>query len=161
MTGDSRLAKHLKTTTERHRRDVVATWRASGLSQAEFCRQEGIQEWQLSEWKRREARAVGKHSRPAQRKEKLSRTVGIEFAAAGEEMDSSMAEQIPIPTIGPFVPLVPRQPSKSRRRVRGKEKRDPVAAELRFSGLVVRVFFGADQETLRTILQTLQECSLC
>ena len=155
------MAKHLKTTTERHRRDVVATWRASGLSQAEFCRQKGIQEWQLSEWKRREARAVGKHSRPAQRKGKSSRAAGIEFAAAGEEMDSSMAEQIPMPKVGPFVPLVPRQPNESRKGVRGKEEHVPVAAEIRFSGLVVRVFSGADQETLRALLQTLQECSLC
>lgn len=31
---------------------IVAKWRASGLSQAEFCRQEGLAQWQLSEWKR-------------------------------------------------------------------------------------------------------------
>jgi transposase-like protein len=38
--------------TEWERQDVVAKWRASGLSQADFCRQEGIQQWQLSWWKR-------------------------------------------------------------------------------------------------------------
>lgn len=31
---------------------IVAKWKASGISQAEFCRNEGLQEWQLSEWKR-------------------------------------------------------------------------------------------------------------
>src|SRR3984957_4573271 len=37
---------------ERKKRAAVAKWRASGLSQAEFCRREGLQQWQLSEWKR-------------------------------------------------------------------------------------------------------------
>ena len=39
----------------KHARKKIATiekWRASGLSQAEFCRREGIQQWQLSSWKR-------------------------------------------------------------------------------------------------------------
>lgn len=31
---------------------IVARWKASGLSQAEYCRREGLQQWQLSEWKR-------------------------------------------------------------------------------------------------------------
>jgi hypothetical protein len=31
---------------------AVAKWKASGLSQAEFCRREGMQQWQLSDWKR-------------------------------------------------------------------------------------------------------------
>ncbi|MGH9440131.1 MAG: IS66 family insertion sequence element accessory protein TnpA [Terriglobia bacterium] len=31
---------------------TVNKWKASGLSQAEFCRREGLQQWQLSEWKR-------------------------------------------------------------------------------------------------------------
>lgn len=31
---------------------TVAKWKASGLSQAEFCRREGYQQWQLSEWRR-------------------------------------------------------------------------------------------------------------
>jgi hypothetical protein len=40
--------------SERERRGFVAKWQASGMSQAEFCRREGIQEWELSNWKRRE-----------------------------------------------------------------------------------------------------------
>ncbi|MBZ5672382.1 MAG: hypothetical protein LAO04_22005 [Acidobacteriia bacterium] len=31
---------------------TVAKWKASGLTQAEFCRREGYQQWQLSEWRR-------------------------------------------------------------------------------------------------------------
>jgi hypothetical protein len=31
---------------------VVKKWNLSGLSQAEFCRREGLKLWQLSEWKR-------------------------------------------------------------------------------------------------------------
>jgi hypothetical protein len=33
---------------------AVAKWRSSGLTQAEFCRREGLKEWQLSNWKRLE-----------------------------------------------------------------------------------------------------------
>lgn len=50
--------KNGKYQTVWERRDIVAKWRASGLSQAEFCRQEGLQQWQLSMWKR----GVGKPS---------------------------------------------------------------------------------------------------
>lgn len=31
---------------------TVKKWKASGLTQTEFCRREGLQQWQLSEWKR-------------------------------------------------------------------------------------------------------------
>ena len=39
---------------ERNDRKIatITKWRASGLSQAEFCRREGYQQWQLSEWRR-------------------------------------------------------------------------------------------------------------
>jgi hypothetical protein len=37
---------------QRRKAVVVARWRASGLSQAEFCRREGLEQWRLSEWKR-------------------------------------------------------------------------------------------------------------
>jgi len=40
--------------TERakHWQPIVADWSASGLSQAEFCRQKGIQPWTFNWWKR-------------------------------------------------------------------------------------------------------------
>jgi len=50
------VARLRKYSTEWQRREVVDRWRASGLSQAAFCRQEGIPEWALSEWKRQELR---------------------------------------------------------------------------------------------------------
>ncbi len=36
----------------RRKSAVIMKWRASGLTQAEFCRAEGLQQWQLSDWKR-------------------------------------------------------------------------------------------------------------
>jgi hypothetical protein len=43
---------HHRYQTEEQRREVVARWRASGLSQRAFCRQDCIPEWVLSTWKR-------------------------------------------------------------------------------------------------------------
>ena len=37
---------------ERRKIATVEKWRASGLTQAEFCRRDGLPEWQLSGWKR-------------------------------------------------------------------------------------------------------------
>jgi len=37
-------------------RATVERWKASGLTQAEFCRREGVKEWSLSDWRRRLAR---------------------------------------------------------------------------------------------------------
>lgn len=51
-------ARLRKYSTEWQQREAVDRWRASGLSQAGFCRREGISEWALSEWKRRELRRV-------------------------------------------------------------------------------------------------------
>ncbi len=48
------LATKRTYTTERQRKDIVSKWRASGLKQSEFCRQENIPEWALSAWKRLE-----------------------------------------------------------------------------------------------------------
>jgi hypothetical protein len=36
-----------------HWRRVVGRWRASGLSQAEFCRRQDIPVWQLAWWRKR------------------------------------------------------------------------------------------------------------
>ena len=45
--------------SEHEQRAIIARWRASGLSQAEFCRQEGVAEWSLSLWKCRQERRDG------------------------------------------------------------------------------------------------------
>lgn len=46
------MSRQLKYETGRQRAEAVARWRSSGLSQAAFCRQEGISQWALSSWKR-------------------------------------------------------------------------------------------------------------
>lgn len=49
------MAKFSKSKAEKARywRWIVEKWQASGLSQAEFCRQENLDERQLSFWKRK------------------------------------------------------------------------------------------------------------
>ncbi len=42
-----RPAKHY---SESERREIVHRFERSGLSQAEFCRREGLQPWSLSKW---------------------------------------------------------------------------------------------------------------
>ena len=48
-------------------RELMRRWRASGLSQAEFCRRRGIPIWQFAWWKRRlvQDEAAGSRRRPA------------------------------------------------------------------------------------------------
>src|ERR1700733_3192132 len=43
-------------TSMRRKCAVVRKWRTSGLKQSDFCRAEGLKEWQLSDWKRAVAR---------------------------------------------------------------------------------------------------------
>ncbi len=151
------MAKRLKTTTEQHRRSIVVRWKESGLSQAEFCRQERIPEWRLSEWKRRVARAteIGTQSKKPKRK---ARIAGVEFAAA-DDLATTTLTQAPIPKVGPFVPLVPAVSNASRK---SKEAvRVIPVAEIQLGQLAVRIFSGADHETLRALLHILQEVSLC
>lgn len=65
---------------------VVAKWKASGLSQAEFCRQEDIPEWKLSNWKRAEARRKSYQARQKPRRNLLGRdwhSIVSGFAASG------------------------------------------------------------------------------
>ena len=155
------MGRRLKAITEQHRRDVLAKRRASGLSQAAFCLQEGIPDWKLSEWKRREAKAPGGDSRQSAQKRKTSRNANVEFGTVGEEVRPPVAEQISISDAGRFVPLVPGTPGLSLKGRQTEEVHAPVAAEIKLDWLVVRVFRGADPETLCTIFQMLKECSLC
>jgi hypothetical protein len=91
----------------------------------------------------------------------VSRSPGVEFAAAGEVAVSAAVKKLPMPKVGPFVPLVARMPNASRDGARASKDHDSVVAEIKLGTLVVRVFSGADQETLRALLQTLQECTFC
>jgi hypothetical protein len=63
------LAASQKKYSARQRRALVAKWRSSGSTQAEFCRQEGLQEWELSNWKRlQEKQSSGKENEPSEEK---------------------------------------------------------------------------------------------
>jgi transposase-like protein len=46
------MTERRKYKSESERRDTVTRWKASGLTQAEFCRRENMEQWELSEWKR-------------------------------------------------------------------------------------------------------------
>jgi len=155
------LTKRIPSATKQKRQKIVTEWRDSGLSQAEFCRQKGISQWQLSDWKRREAPATGKNPKPSKRKATKLGAAGIEFAAADLEMDSSFLEQIPSPKVGSFVPIVPSVLELALKGIRTHGKHELVSAEIQFGGMTLRIFSGADRETPRALLQTLQECSLC
>lgn len=50
------MASRSKRTNEFFRRDMVSKWKASGLTQAEFCRKHGLDENRLSRWKKSEER---------------------------------------------------------------------------------------------------------
>ncbi len=151
------MTKRLKASTEQRRRDLVGKWKESGLSQAEFCRQEGIPEWRLSEWKRRVVRAAGILSQMKKGKRKPRATSGK--SAAVEDSATAKITEAPNPKIGPFMPLVP-VPANGARKLRGMNYISPVA-EIQLDGMVVRIFPGADHETLRALLHVLQEVSLC
>jgi hypothetical protein len=119
---------------ESHDRKIatVTKWRASGLSQAEFCRQEGYQQWQLSDWrrwvenhekqtqspparmrpdriKRRQKENKGNCSRPAQDREEIATElqpfVPVHLVDAGTQV----AEQLPTIIFNSVLELVLKQ----------------------------------------------------
>lgn len=87
---------------------TVAQWKASGLSQAEFCRREGLQQWQLSEWKRyvevRERRKEEAQGQPAEASTGRSpgarkRTEAANLRTSRTERNGGVTER------RPFVPV--------------------------------------------------------
>jgi hypothetical protein len=70
------LAAAQKIYSARKRKALVAKWRSSGLTQAAFCRQEGLQEWELSNWKRRQEHQIaGKEKElPEEKRVRIART---------------------------------------------------------------------------------------
>lgn len=151
-----RKGKH---TNEFYQRDAVNRWRASGLSQAAFCRREGITEQQFSNWKCRELRKAEAASKPNSRaKRKQVQRGGIEFAAVDEQLVPEQGNGIMQPAV--FVPLVPEKFATAERDTLGYPKRTPVA-EICFGDLSVRVWRGADQETMRLIMEAVKEFYRC
>lgn len=70
---EGELRSQRKITNEFFQRDMILKWRSSGLSQAEFCRREGLAEQQLSNWKRREERKRDLVARQAKLRESADR----------------------------------------------------------------------------------------
>lgn len=150
------MAKQKKYTTEWHRRDAVAKWRASGLSQAEFCRREGIAECSLSAWKLRDERAKSKPVRkplPA----KPASAVSAKVAEVPHANALPVADTGKEPMTASFVSVIPRRSNNS---VPPACPGNPVA-EITFAGSTVRVFAGTEIDTLRMLLQVLTECLPC
>ena len=56
-------------------RELLRRWRASGLSQAEFCRQHGVAVWKLAWWKKRLAEMPCDPVARAARKRRSDRSV--------------------------------------------------------------------------------------
>lgn len=88
-----------------HKISTVAQWKASGLSQAEFCRREGYQQWQLSEWRR----WVEKHERQQSETSPIVARPDKGQRRRKERRRKPMQQQIASPTdaAGPqhFVPV--------------------------------------------------------
>jgi hypothetical protein len=146
-------------------RDVLAKWRASGLSQAAFCRQEGIPEWQLSNWKRREMTMSAAPPKPRRRKENTtSPDSSIEFAAVEESSHSPNQRNGAQKGVAEFVPLFPQNTdAKIEEEVLEamRAARQTPVAELCFGEVCIRIWRGTDQDTLRMLFQLLKENSLC
>lgn len=144
------MSRQRKYNTEWHRRDAVERWQKSGLSQAEFCRKEGISENTLSSWKLRElGRNEEKSKTKRQPHKRAAKSANIEFAAIKESVTKPAAL-----TAATFVPLV-------QRTALAITKDAGPAAEIMFASFSIRVFPRADAEILRTLLQVAKELSEC
>lgn len=119
---------------EKYWREILARWKASGLSQAAFCRLEGLNENSFSSWK----------SIIADRDLELKRE---KAALRKAERETDLKPETPS-----FVPLIlagaDRPPSKQQNAV----------VEIRLPGAAVLVYQGVDAETLRTVMLAYREC---
>ncbi len=110
----------------------MARQRASGLSQHEFCRREGLNPNTFSSWKEVIRQRDGDGT-------------GIKAELQSESKPSNGSENVA------FVPVA----------VAAREKEQPIAravvAELHPSGIVC-ILSGADVDTLRSLLTALREC---
>lgn len=134
----------------------MVRWRASGLSQAQFCRDEGIPEWALSTWKLNQERSEQKQQSKV-RRNKRSMMAGVEFAAVGEQpMRSGPGKADAMPFVS-LIPRVAESPSA------GALPNKPASQiiEVIFAGSIVRIFPGADVDAIRALLQALSEYSTC
>lgn len=130
------------------------------MSQAAFCRQEGIPEWALSNWKRREVSAAEAVSKPKSGKRQYrKRNKNVEFATAGEQTPE-MRKQNAHPEFAAFVPLRTATETTAARDIPRDAGRIPVA-EICFGEVSVRIWRGADKETVSAVLDSLKEYYTC
>jgi len=130
------------------------------LSQAEFCRRERIKESALSYWKRSELRRLGKTTKSTLQKRRRAKSGGVEFAAADDKQPARHSRTEAKPGILRFVPVVASAGDASHKVAREASGSDPIA-EISHGQLSIRIWSGADAETLRALLQVLKEYSLC
>ena len=125
------------------RRRLVERWKSSGLSQVEFCRKEGLFDWQLSDWKGRIAREERRKKEQVGAVEPKAQFAEVEFAEIYKGGTGSPANAIEKMTVT----------ESSLRPCTGCR----VAAEVRCDQAVVAIFDGADSRTVRDIITALME----
>ena len=111
-------------------REIFSRQKASGLSQTDFCKREGIKVNTFWSWKR-------------------------EIRARDREAKSEARDQQDFPTT--FLPLVLTGTAEQKTAESHLEAMSPVVAEVRVSSVAVSVLRGADAETLRTLLVICKE----
>lgn len=143
---------------------MVDKWRASGLSQRAFCKCEGIQEWELSTWKKSEASVDRAKERRtgSGRSARMSTPVPVEIASAHDSTGSANALPARATAnhdlVKCFVPIVPRPVDNTFEELRAGTVYRSIA-EIDFAGGVVRILSGADALTLRNLIDALTECA--
>jgi hypothetical protein len=95
-------------TNARKKIATVKQWKESGLSQVEFCRRKGMQQWQLSEWKRLAKALEGQEDALDGRGVKPSMNTPPGACKAKVKETHRANRQLPSPTAvepPPFVPV--------------------------------------------------------
>lgn len=144
--------------TEQQWFDAVRRWEVSGLSQAAFCKNEGVAAWRFSGFKRKlyqleSKRKAGARQRQNQRPAR-TKFVQVEFAEASE------SDQYELPWLqskyaeGQASSL----PCDERREILDPRKQSTkVIAEILLGGWQIRVHAGADVNTLKNLLRAVVE----
>lgn len=129
---------------EKFWRDAISRQRRSGLSQAEFCRREELNENSFSSWKSIIA---------ARDDEERQAKILAKRAAREQRRQLQREKQLPAKNEVPaFVPLV----------LAGADRHSPstdgALVEIRLPGAAILVYQGADSDTLRSVMLAFREC---
>jgi len=119
--------------SDEERRRFVELWKASGLTQAEFCKLNGeLTQAQLSEWK-------GRIFREQKRQQQIDETAEVAFAEISN---------------------VAREPGKNQQKnalAAAKIEPRPIV-EIRINGAVISIFDSAESNTVQDIFSVLMRC---